>query len=141
MNPADPDRVIIIGGHYDSATYDEGCDPDTLAPGADDNASGTVVALEAARVLALRRDAAIHELAKMSERHIGTAEHSDVGSGEFELEFLPSLGAVRATMRGVTAAGALIFGGALVALILGGPESLGGGAPGLFGTVAASYAW
>jgi hypothetical protein len=48
----DPDRVIVIGGHYDSyaSTY-PGCDPDTLAPGADDDASGTVAALEAARVL------------------------------------------------------------------------------------------
>jgi hypothetical protein len=47
-----PDKVIVIGGHYDSVTYDSGCDPDTLAPGVDDNASGTVVTMEAARVLA-----------------------------------------------------------------------------------------
>jgi hypothetical protein len=47
------DKVIVIGGHYDSVSYTtENCDPDTLAPGADDDASGTVVTLEAARVLA-----------------------------------------------------------------------------------------
>jgi len=49
----DPDRVIIVGGHYDSAVLPQaGCDPDTLAPGADDNASGVAVAMETARVLA-----------------------------------------------------------------------------------------
>jgi|GEM_PF-372703 len=47
-----PDRVIVIGGHYDSVTYDSGCDPDTLAPGVDDDGSGTVVTLEIARILA-----------------------------------------------------------------------------------------
>lgn len=47
-----PDKVIVIGGHYDSVTYDDRCNPDTLAPGVDDNASGTVVTMEAARVLA-----------------------------------------------------------------------------------------
>ena len=47
-----PDRVIVIGGHYDSVTFDGNCDPDTLAPGADDDASGTVVTMELARILA-----------------------------------------------------------------------------------------
>jgi len=47
-----PDEYIVIGGHYDSASSLPGCHPDTLAPGADDNASGTTVTLEAARVLA-----------------------------------------------------------------------------------------
>lgn len=47
------DKVLVIGGHYDSITNPEsGCDPDTLAPGADDNASGTAVVLETARILA-----------------------------------------------------------------------------------------
>jgi hypothetical protein len=46
------DKVIVIGGHYDSMTNPQsGCDPDTLAPGADDNASGTAVVLETARLL------------------------------------------------------------------------------------------
>jgi hypothetical protein len=48
-----PDRVIVIGAHYDSAVLPGvGCDPDTLAPGADDDASGVAVTMEAARVLA-----------------------------------------------------------------------------------------
>ncbi|MFQ6105310.1 MAG: M28 family peptidase [Candidatus Glassbacteria bacterium] len=46
-----PDKVLVIGGHYDSVTYDSNCDPDTLAPGADDDGSGTVVTMEAARIL------------------------------------------------------------------------------------------
>lgn len=43
---ADPDRVMVIGGHYDSIT----ADPDSC-PGADDNASGTSCVLECARIL------------------------------------------------------------------------------------------
>jgi hypothetical protein len=46
-----PDSVFIIGGHYDSIVYDGG-DPRVWAPGSNDNASGTVAALEAARILA-----------------------------------------------------------------------------------------
>lgn len=48
-----PDRYIIVGGHYDSWVLPtEPCDGDSFAPGADDNGSGTVATLEAARVLA-----------------------------------------------------------------------------------------
>lgn len=43
-----PDQYILIGGHHDS--YSSG-NPLTVAPGADDNASGTVAALEMARVI------------------------------------------------------------------------------------------
>lgn len=43
-----PDQYILIGGHHDSTSSG---DPFTLAPGADDNASGTVAALEMARVI------------------------------------------------------------------------------------------
>ena len=46
-----PDIVYIMGGHYDSINLD-GTDPFVWAPGADDNASGAVGALEAARILA-----------------------------------------------------------------------------------------
>ncbi len=46
-----PDRVIVIGGHFDSVVYDGG-DPTIYAPGADDNGSGTAFTLEIARVLA-----------------------------------------------------------------------------------------
>jgi photosystem II stability/assembly factor-like uncharacterized protein len=43
---SNPDSVIVIGGHYDSYSgyYD-------LAPGADDNASGTAAVMEIARIL------------------------------------------------------------------------------------------
>jgi len=40
-----PDEIVIIGGHYDSVSDD----PVTLAPGAEDNASGTACAMAAAR--------------------------------------------------------------------------------------------
>ncbi len=45
-----PDQVVIICAHYDS-TSDQRW---TLAPGADDNGSGTAAVLEAARILAGR---------------------------------------------------------------------------------------
>ncbi|UCH78094.1 MAG: M20/M25/M40 family metallo-hydrolase [Candidatus Coatesbacteria bacterium] len=40
-----PDEIVIIGGHYDSISDD----PLLLAPGAEDNASGTACAMAAAR--------------------------------------------------------------------------------------------
>jgi hypothetical protein len=43
-----PDFIYIIGGHYDSFSY---LNPMVFAPGADDNASGTAVALEVARAI------------------------------------------------------------------------------------------
>jgi len=45
----DPDRIVVIGGHYDSIN---GGGSSLPAPGADDNASGTGGVMEAARVLA-----------------------------------------------------------------------------------------
>jgi hypothetical protein len=42
----DPSRIVVVGGHYDSYTYDQ-----NFCPGADDNASGTACMLECARVL------------------------------------------------------------------------------------------
>ena len=47
-----PDRVIVVGGHYDSVVYGSGTDPYTWAPGADDNGSGTVATMEMARIVA-----------------------------------------------------------------------------------------
>ena len=44
-----PDDILIIGGHYDSISRTS---PEISAPGADDNASGTAAAVEAARILA-----------------------------------------------------------------------------------------
>ncbi|HOA30129.1 MAG TPA: M28 family peptidase, partial [Candidatus Cloacimonadota bacterium] len=43
-----PDEYIVVGGHHDSITYTT---PYVFAPGADDNASGSVAAIEMARVL------------------------------------------------------------------------------------------
>ncbi len=43
-----PDQIILIGGHHDS--YSSGS-PMVLAPGADDNASGTAAVLEIARIM------------------------------------------------------------------------------------------
>jgi hypothetical protein len=43
-----PNTYIVVGGHHDSITYDN---PSVFAPGADDNASGTVAAIEMARVM------------------------------------------------------------------------------------------
>ncbi|UCD16839.1 MAG: M20/M25/M40 family metallo-hydrolase [Candidatus Zixiibacteriota bacterium] len=44
----EPDKVIVVGGHYDSYNLDS--DPMIYAPGADDNASGTATVLELARI-------------------------------------------------------------------------------------------
>ena len=44
-----PDEEILLMGHHDNVQLDS--DPELFAPGADDNASGTVAALETARVL------------------------------------------------------------------------------------------
>jgi Zn-dependent M28 family amino/carboxypeptidase len=46
-----PDKLIVVGGHYDSVVYGGG-NPYTWAPGADDNGSGTVATLEMARIIA-----------------------------------------------------------------------------------------
>jgi hypothetical protein len=47
---SDPDRVVIIGGHIDSIVGDV-MDSKADAPGANDDASGVAVVLEAARIL------------------------------------------------------------------------------------------
>jgi len=46
---SDTSSAIIVGGHHDAITY---IDPYTLAPGVDDNGTGTAAALEMARILA-----------------------------------------------------------------------------------------
>jgi Zn-dependent M28 family amino/carboxypeptidase len=47
-----PDKLIVVGGHYDSVVYGSGTNPYTWAPGADDNGTGTVATLEMARIIA-----------------------------------------------------------------------------------------
>ncbi|HZL72003.1 MAG TPA: M20/M25/M40 family metallo-hydrolase [Planctomycetota bacterium] len=46
-----PDEVIVFGAHYDSLNLGEKNNPDAIAPGANDNATGTAGVLEAARIL------------------------------------------------------------------------------------------
>lgn len=53
----DPDRVYVVGGHYDSRNADP-ADGTRAAPGAVDDASGTAVALAACRALCAERFAA-----------------------------------------------------------------------------------
>lgn len=50
----DPDKYMIVGGHFDSFNNDIFFNPsfDGAAPGADDNASGTAAVMEMARVMA-----------------------------------------------------------------------------------------
>jgi acetylornithine deacetylase/succinyl-diaminopimelate desuccinylase-like protein len=48
---AHPDRVIVVGGHYDSRTL-SGTDPTSPAPGANDSGSQTAAVIEIARALA-----------------------------------------------------------------------------------------
>jgi hypothetical protein len=52
VGTAQPDKVIVVGGHYDSVVYGSGTNPYTWAPGADDNGTGTVATLEMARIIA-----------------------------------------------------------------------------------------
>ena len=47
----DPDRYVVVSGHYDSRCSDP-MDAQSDAPGANDDASGTAVVLECARALA-----------------------------------------------------------------------------------------
>src|SRR5690606_24308011 len=46
-----PDDIIVVGAHYDSISQS----PQTTAPGAEDNGSGTAGLLELARILAPAR--------------------------------------------------------------------------------------
>lgn len=46
-----PDQVVIIGGHHDSIIFSQYGNPMNIAPGADDNATGTAAALEIARAI------------------------------------------------------------------------------------------
>ncbi len=48
---SDPNRLVILSGHYDSIPSARDPDPTREAPGANDDASGTAAVLEAARLL------------------------------------------------------------------------------------------
>jgi hypothetical protein len=67
---ADPDRVYVATGHYDSRVTDV-MDATTDAPGADDDASGVAVIMEVARVLSQRRTDATIVLAAVAGEEQG----------------------------------------------------------------------
>lgn len=46
-----PEEIVVVGGHYDSTSQQ----PGSLAPGAEDNASGTSLVMEIARISADRQ--------------------------------------------------------------------------------------
>jgi hypothetical protein len=52
VGTVNPDKVIVVGGHYDSIVWNPASSAYTQAPGADDNASGTAATLEQARMIA-----------------------------------------------------------------------------------------
>ena len=51
----DPDRIYLVSGHYDSMCNLNATDTKCDAPGANDDASGTAVSLELARVMSKRK--------------------------------------------------------------------------------------
>lgn len=69
-DPSMKSTVFVVSGHYDSMcsdVMDSACD----APGADDNASGTTVAIEAARLIAGRKHRATIVLAALAGEEQG----------------------------------------------------------------------
>jgi len=81
-----PDKVIVVGGHYDSIVSGGGTNPYTWAPGADDNATGTVATLEIARIIALNPLPVTVMFAPFAQEEQGL-----VGSGYFA-DYLSSAG-------------------------------------------------
>lgn len=68
---SDPDAgMIVVGAHYDSRTV-EIDDHDTAAPGANDNASGTAVVIELARLMANETPRATIVFAAFSAEEVG----------------------------------------------------------------------
>lgn len=75
-----PDQFYIIGGHWDSYSYPN---PTEVAPGADDNASGTTAAIEIARVmkaLNYQPEATIKFVAFDMEEYMGYSSTNEFGS-------------------------------------------------------------
>ncbi len=82
-----PDSVIMLGGHFDSIVSGSGTNPFNYAPGADDNASGAMAAIEAARVLAYDKFAATIKFAAWDAEEVGlvgSEEYSDKASDNNE---------------------------------------------------------
>jgi len=66
-----PDSVLMIGGHYDSITPDSYANKNAAAPGIEDNGSGTVSAIESARILAEHQLEATVKFAAWDAEEIG----------------------------------------------------------------------
>jgi len=69
-----PERLLVVGAHYDSFSNDEF----RVAPGADDNASGVAAVLEMARVLARHRFAVTIRFIAFDAEELGVfgSEHA-----------------------------------------------------------------
>jgi hypothetical protein len=64
----DPERVYVVSGHYDSMCNLDATDATCDAPGANDDASGTAVSIELARIMSKRKfDATIIFMAVAGE--------------------------------------------------------------------------
>ncbi|KAH6680430.1 peptidase M28 [Halenospora varia] len=61
----DPDRIIVVSGHYDSRNTDVMNFVDD-APGADDDGSGVAISMELARIMATHRPAATIKFAAVA---------------------------------------------------------------------------
>ncbi|KAF4637955.1 hypothetical protein G7Y89_g104 [Cudoniella acicularis] len=62
---SDPDRIIVVSGHYDSRNTDVNNFLDD-APGADDDGSGVAISMELARIMATHRPAATIKFAAVA---------------------------------------------------------------------------
>ena len=115
----DPDRIYVISGHYDSmcnSPTDAKCD----APGANDDASGTAVSLELARVMSKRKfDATIvfmtvpgeeqgltgatyyAEQAKQAKMNIEAMFTNDIVGGATTRKDMPNRDKVRVFSEGI----------------------------------------
>ncbi|CAN5347605.1 M20/M25/M40 family metallo-hydrolase [soil metagenome] len=115
----DPDRVYVVSGHYDSMCNSP-TDPKCDAPGANDDASGTAVSLELARVMSKHKyDATIvfmtvpgeeqgltgatyyAEQAKLAKMNIEAMFTNDIVGGATTRKDLPNRDKVRVFSEGI----------------------------------------
>ena len=116
----DPDRVYVVSGHYDSMCNLDATDTKCDAPGANDDASGTSVSLELARVMSKRKfDATIvfmtvpgeeqgltgatyyAEQAKQAKMNIEAMFTNDIVGGATTRKDLPNRDKVRVFSEGI----------------------------------------
>ncbi len=116
----DPDRVYVVSGHYDSMCNLDATDAKCDAPGANDDASGTAVSLELARVMSKHKfDATIvfmtvpgeeqgltgatyyAEQAKQAKMNIDAMFTNDIVGGATTRKDLPNRDKVRVFSEGI----------------------------------------